>query len=468
MPLPPLTRIIACATTLALAATGISVPCAQAQTNSILPAWPTIRPHGPEDLPTKPKQKPMKMPDGTVVQIMGDVLGPWAAHVGIGAGDLGTMTPLNGDEFAMIFGDSFRGKKFGEGDWISPIGVVARMNNGQIEILRPLKGHRDAYGLINYYRKEGDNLTLIPSDVININGTLYMQGMWNRGIGNVLETQTWKSTDEGKTWKSIGRTPNYYLNGLGQLISWEKGPDGYIYAVMSGFQREHPVYLARFTEDQIGDQPSWELFNPNTGEWGNEAGAILHGNKIKAGEMNLRYIDNHWVFVMFNEATLAIEVRISDTLPQSWNDVPVATIAKNGYWDFQQTPMNFSQPYGGYIVPGSTIANLDVVISQWNTNTNERYMSTQFNVKGLDTFFGIDPEAMRPHDQNDVDVNVTPNPPQTDDMDAEDNLMSSEGSSKTKAALITVGVLAGLGLIAAVTWPTIREYLPPQLQQLVG
>ena len=410
----------------------------------------------------------MRTPDGTVVQIMGDILGPWSAHIGIGAGDLGTMTPLNGDEFAMVFGDSFRGRKFGEGDWISPIGVVARMKNGQIEILRPLNGRRDAYGLINYFREEGDNLTLIPSDVININGTLYMQGMWNRGIGNVLDTQFWKSTDEGKTWKSIGRTPNHYLNGLGQLISWEKGPDGYIYAVMSGFQREHPVYLARFTEAQIGDQPSWELFDPDTGEWGNEAGAILFGDHVKAGEMNLRYIDNHWVFVMFNEATLAIEVRISDRLPQSWNDVPVATIAKNGYWDLQQTPMNFSQPYGGYIVPGSTIANLDVVISQWNTNTNERYMSTQFNVKGLDTFFGIDPESMRPHDQDNIDVNVTPNPPQTDDMDAEDNLMSSEGSSKTKAALITVGVLAGLGLIGAVAWPTIRQYLPPQLQQLVG
>lgn len=410
----------------------------------------------------------MRTPDGTVVQIMGDILGPWSAHIGIGAGDLGTMTPLNGDEFAMIFGDSFRGRKFGEGDWISPVGVVARMKNGQIEILRPLNGRRDAYGLINYFREEGDNLTLIPSDVININGTLYMQGMWNRGIGNVLDTQFWKSTDEGKTWKSIGRTPNHYLNGLGQLISWEKGPDGYIYAVMSGFQREHPVYLARFTEAQIGDQPSWELFDPDTGKWGNEAGAILFGDHVKAGEMNLRYIDNHWVFVMFNEATLAIEVRISDKLPQSWNDVPVATIAKNGYWDLQQTPMNFSQPYGGYIVPGSTIANLDVVISQWNTNTNERYMSTQFNVKGLDTFFGIDPESMRPHDQDDIDVNVTPNPPQTDDMDAEDNLMSSEGSSKTKAALITVGVLAGLGLIGAVAWPTIRQYLPPQLQQIVG
>ena len=468
MPLSPLKRLVACATTLALTTTGLSTPNANAQTHSILPTWPTIRPHSPEELPAKPKQQPMRTPDGTVVQIMGDILGPWSAHIGIGAGDLGTMTPLNGDEFAMVFGDSFRGRKFGEGDWISPIGVVARMKNGQIEILRPLNGRRDAYGLINYFREEGDNLTLIPSDVININGTLYMQGMWNRGIGNVLDTQFWKSTDEGKTWKSIGRTPNHYLNGLGQLISWEKGPDGYIYAVMSGFQREHPVYLARFTEAQIGDQPSWELFDPDTGEWGNEAGAILFGDHVKAGEMNLRYIDNHWVFVMFNEATLAIEVRISDRLPQSWNDVPVATIAKNGYWDLQQTPMNFSQPYGGYIVPGSTIANLDVVISQWNTNTNERYMSTQFNVKGLDTFFGIDPESMRPHDQDNIDVNVTPNPPQTDDMDAEDNLMSSEGSSKTKAALITVGVLAGLGLIGAVAWPTIRQYLPPQLQQLVG
>lgn len=468
MPLSPLKRLVACATTLALTTTGLSTPNANAQTHSILPTWPTIRPHSPEELPAKPKQQPMRTPDGTVVQIMGDILGPWSAHIGIGAGDLGTMTPLNEDEFAMVFGDSFRGRKFGEGDWISPIGVVARMKNGQIEILRPLNGRRDAYGLINYFREEGDNLTLIPSDVININGTLYMQGMWNRGIGNVLDTQFWKSTDEGKTWKSIGRTPNHYLNGLGQLISWEKGPDGYIYAVMSGFQREHPVYLARFTEAQIGDQPSWELFDPDTGEWGNEAGAILFGDHVKAGEMNLRYIDNHWVFVMFNEATLAIEVRISDRLPQSWNDVPVATIAKNGYWDLQQTPMNFSQPYGGYIVPGSTIANLDVVISQWNTNTNERYMSTQFNVKGLDTFFGIDPESMRPHDQDNIDVNVTPNPPQTDDMDAEDNLMSSEGSSKTKAALITVGVLAGLGLIGAVAWPTIRQYLPPQLQQLVG
>lgn len=32
---------------------------------------------------------------------------------------------------------------------------------------------------------------------------------------------------------------------------------------------------------------------------------------------------------------------------------------------------------------------MDIVVSQWNTKNNSRYMSTQFNVKGLDKFFGI-------------------------------------------------------------------------------
>ena len=36
----------------------------------------------------------------------------------------------------------------------------------------------------------------------------------------------------------------------------------------------------------------------------------------------------------------------------------------------QHTPAapNFIfQPYGGYVVPGSTLANLNLVVSQWNT-----------------------------------------------------------------------------------------------------
>src|SRR5699024_1579442 len=42
-----------------------------------------------------------------------------------------------------------------------------------------------------------------------------------------------------------------------------------------------------------------------------------------------------------------------------------------------------------YIVPGSTIGSMDLVVSQWRTSNDRRYNSTQFNVTGLDKFFGI-------------------------------------------------------------------------------
>lgn len=123
--------------------------------------------------------------------------------------------------------------------------------------------------------------------------------------------------------------------------------------------------------------------------------------------MNLRYIDGHWVLVMFNEETLQIEVRASREIARDWNEVPVAVVAKHGSWRNSQTPDNFSQPYGGYIVPGSTLANMDIVVSQWNTSTNSRYNSTQFNVKGLDAFFGVTPAESPALDVTEKPATVT-------------------------------------------------------------
>ncbi|WP_413228011.1 DUF4185 domain-containing protein [Corynebacterium qintianiae] len=324
--------------------------------------------------------------------MMTDILGPGISDlVGFRSGDLGMMAPLGDGTFALVFGDSFRETGL-RGEWMSPVGVVAQLVDGIIQIIRPLNAGDRVQQLIDYYRPEGDNLTLIPSDIINIDGTLYLQGMWNRGIGNVLSTQIWKSTNNGSTWSSVGTTSANYMNGLGNLISWEKGPDGYIYVVSSSFTRSNPVYLSRFQLADIGDRSKWQLFDPSTGIWSNSGAPILSAN-VRAGEMNLRFIEGHWVLAMFNEQTLKIEVRISDTLAQDWNSVPVANIAQNGPWQAEQTPLNFSQPYGAYIVPGSTLANMDLVVSQWNTYNNSRYNSVQFNVKGLDKFYGINQPA---------------------------------------------------------------------------
>lgn len=326
------------------------------------------------------------MPGEYIVQIIGDVLGPAISDlVGFRSGDLGVMAPLGDGTFAMIFGDSFRETAL-RGEWMSPVGVVAQLVDGIIRIIRPLNEGDRVEQLIAYPHTDG--LTLIPSDVINIDGTLYMQGMWNKGIGNVQHTEIFTSTDNGQHWRSVATTPASFMNGMGNLISWEWGNDGYIYVVSSSFKRDHPVYLSRFTMDDIANRNAWQQYNPVTGSW-SASGAPILSTGIQAGEMNLRYIEGHWVLAMFNEQTLQIEVRISDTLAQDWNSVPVAVIAKHGAWNNQQTPLNFSQPYGGYIVPGSTLSDMNIVISQWNTSDNSRYNSTQFNVRGLDTFFGI-------------------------------------------------------------------------------
>nr|WP_018022622.1 DUF4185 domain-containing protein [Corynebacterium doosanense] len=391
----------ALALTFALSSSLIAAPVAVAQSSlPNLSSGFSSNGRDPET-PTQPSNpRPDEVSEGLDVNIVGDVLGPGISNqVGFLSGDLGTMVKVGvGEEFAIIFGDSFRGLTVGQGEWLSPVGVVAVKDpDGRIRILRPLNSGDRVEQLIKY-RHNSDGLTLLPSDVININGTLYLHAMWNEGLGNVLREEIFKSTNNGQTWQPVQTIPANYLGGKGELVSWEQGPDGYIYMVSTSFLRKDDVYLTRFRPEDIGNYKVWEHLSFDGAEpvWGSEYEPAL-GTNVRAGEMNLRYIDGHWVLAMFNEQRLAIEVRISEDIARDWNAITPADVAVHGYggWGDPQTPDNFSQLYGGYIVPGSTIANMDLVISQWNTSDDSRYMSTQFNVKGLDKFFGITQNNLR-------------------------------------------------------------------------
>lgn len=429
------------------------------------------KPWVPVEPPKKTASKPLKLPNGTTIQIMDDVLGKYSAHTGFRTGDLGAMVPMGNGEFAMIFGDSFRGD-FGQG-WMSPVGVVATMDeDGFIKILRPIDNASEVSDMISYHRV--NESTLIPSDVINIDGTLYLHGTFHAPFGTVVSSNVWKSDDGGKTWEEISSVRGDHMGGVTQLISWDKGPDGYIYATTTKFGRDSAVYLFRFKPEDIDNPGNWEGYSASDDDWTNHAEAILQDN-VKAGEMCLRHIDGHWVLVMFNESTLSVEVRISETLERDWDDVPVATIARNGSWDNEQTPLNWSQPYGGYIVPGSHLDDMDIVISQWNTTDNSRYTATQFNVKGLDKVYGIDADEVR--EEPEVTV-VKQGPESTTDMEAEDNLvndkpelyLSSEDSDALRTLRtvgIILGALAAIGAIGAVTLPMYRDMLPEPIQQML-
>ena len=461
----------------ALVLAAASVPATHAQTD--LNPWPlssvgtpatkaAATPWVPEEPPSKHASDPVRLSNGVTVQIMGDVLGPYSAHTGFRSGDLGAMAPINNDgEFAMIFGDSFRGA-FGQG-WMSPVGVVAKMDeDGFIKILRPIDNTSEVSDMISYRRV--NDKTLIPSDVINIGGVLYMHGTWHVPFGTVVSSEVWESTDQGKTWTSVGVAPGDYLDGMTQLLTWDKGPDGFIYIMSTKFGRKSPVFMFRARPEDIAHPGNWQGFSSEG--WGKKAEAILD-ESVQAGELNLRYIDGHWVLAMFNEKTLAVEVRISDKLETSWEDVPVATIAKNGPWENAQSPLNWSQPYGGYIVPGSHLDNMDIVISQWNTSNNSRYNATQFNVKGLDKFYGIDAEASR----EDVVVDVRETAPDsTPAMQAENSLvqnqpelfsLSWDNTSTARTVAIVLGVLAGVGLLGVAALPLYWDMLPPQIQALL-
>lgn len=335
---------------------------------------------------------------GLNVTQIGDLFGRGISdNIDVLAGDLGQMVPLNNNgEFAMIFGDSFRGEHLGEGEWLSPIGVVAKLENGRIKIVRPLNKGERAEQLIKYEHNER-NLTLLPSDIINIDGVLYLQAMWNEGVGNVLKTEIWKSTNNGETWDSVATLPKDYMGGMGNLITWEKGPDGYIYMMSSEFKRKDDVYLTRFKPEHISTPSAWEHYSH--GMWGKEYSPVLSKN-VQAGEMCLRFIEGHWVLSMFNANNLSIEVRVADSITADWESITPAKVVVMGAggWSAEQGPNNFTQLYGGYIVPGSTLSNMDFVVSQWNTTTNKRYNSTQFNVKGLDKFFGVKQQQPKPND----------------------------------------------------------------------
>ena len=401
----------------------VSVPVAQAQSSSSSSSFcgssSCNRPN-----PTANWIKAIS--EGLEVVNLGDIIQPGVNdHMGIVGTDLGVMAPLDdGEEFAIIFGDSFSAPKLG-GEWKSPVGFVAvKDDNGKIQLLSPLNDDSKAEQLIEY--EHTNMLTLLPSDIINVNGTLYMQGMWNRGIGNVLETEIFKSTDRGASWTSIQKIPTSFMNGMGNLITWEKGPDSYIYMMTTQFKRKDDVYLVRFLPDQFDDRSKWQFMSFDADrqpQWSTTYAPIL-SNNVKAGEMSLRYIEGHWVMALFNAETMAIEVRISKEIARDWNEIKPAyvVVANTGGWKAKQTASNWTQLYGGYISPGSTLANLDLVVSQWNTSNNSRYMSTQFNVKGLDKFFGIKTRALTGQ-QEVVQVETAPVDNTTEAQLAEEKLM---------------------------------------------
>ncbi len=223
--------------------------------------------------------------------------------------------------------------------------------------------------------------TVLPTDVITIGDAMFLHVMVCRELGDVRWTELHRSTDDGVTWRPTGvRWRAGHHDGLFQMLTWERGDDGFVHVLSTGFQRAHGLILQRVPEDRLTDLDAWEGwgFDGATWGWGRPPTVALAG---RFGELSLRRVERHWMLAFFDEEHYAIDVMALDSPTADLHRAPRATVLAGCGWDDEDHGSGrVAQLYGGYILPGSTWADAHLVVSQWNTATNWPYRAMQFRV----------------------------------------------------------------------------------------
>lgn len=329
-----------------------------------------------------------------------DLTGPGITdRFGVGGTDLGATVGAPDGRLLSVFGDTFEGAGVGGPGWRSPIVLFADPDSPP-DGLRwtGSAGPGDyAYQVVDYihdgYRRVGRGVfawrrisTVLPTDVLTVGDEVFLHVMACRGLGNPRVTELHHSRDSGETWDPAGcRWAGDHLGGLFQMLTWEIDAAGeWVYALTTGFQRNRGLVLQRVRADRLTDPAAWDGWGWDgaTWDWGRTPTEVLTG---AFGEMSLRRVPDAsgrewWLLVVFDAGNYRIDAYLLDHPTANLYAAPRATLLHGCGWDDEDHAAGrVAQLYGGYTVPGSTLADLDVVVSQWNTATNWPYRSMQFH-----------------------------------------------------------------------------------------
>ncbi len=328
-----------------------------------------------------------------------DLTGPGssAQRFGVGGTDLGIAVTLADGRTGFVFGDTFDECRAGGPGWRSP--VMLRSRDTSLRSLNDGITFHDAVGgsyarqLWDYqhdgppWRGSGFS-TVLPADAITIGGRLYLLTMVNRGLHNVLGTEIRYSDDCGETWHDAGpdaRRLGSHDDSRQQLITWEHDADtGTVYIIATAFTRRENAYLYRVKTADLLDRSAWQAW---TGGWFANDPKPLLPTGTTVGEMSLRRVEDRWVFSYFESNSGTIRVKVLTHPTEDFSTAPTTTVLRNTPWPSPPcSPPDgcatgtLSQLYGGYIVPGSTLRNLHLVVSHWNTadGSNWPYRAMQY------------------------------------------------------------------------------------------
>ncbi|MFD1718963.1 DUF4185 domain-containing protein [Georgenia deserti] len=304
---------------------------------------------------------------------------------GIGATDLGVPARCPDGRTLYVFGDTWA-DHVGGSNWRSPVALWSSTTDLAAGVTFDAAVGGEVAQQLWYYPHDEYFTTVIPSDVVTIDGTMYLHAIVNGPeFGMVRWTEVWRSDDSGASWQHTGlNLPADKDGGHFQCLTWGRGDDGYVYAFGTGFQRDKGIVLNRIRETELGNAAAYEpwVWDGTRWRWGapdERAGVILDG---AWGEMCLRPVDGAWLFTGFNARDYRVDAKILATPTDNLYTAPTTTLIHGTQWG-QEDDTHVAQLYGPYIIPGSTLSDLHLTLSQWNTTTNEVYHSMQFRVQGL-------------------------------------------------------------------------------------
>ena len=316
---------------------------------------------------------------------------------GIGATDLCEFMEFPSGVL-QVCGDSFAGQGVGFGGWYSPIALHVDTDSigdptgvrydGVTGVLKPLLADPTPPGS-----------SQLPAGVVAINRENYMLVTTTKSLVPATSRLVKADAVQGN-WPTVPKSerPAEYAGGRQSQISGyydpiptPDSPSGWVYIVANDFDRSGPVELYRATPQSFTDRSSWQAWSSLPGEDGgwDRAPTPLWDDRI--GEMSVRQIDGRTVLSYFNASTGNMEVRVA-AHPTGLGSAPVTTVVYATDWPDRPEDLpaphdnRLAQPYGGYISPGSTIDEVRVFVSQWNTlprGDNAPYRVIQFAVNPI-------------------------------------------------------------------------------------
>ena len=311
---------------------------------------------------------------------------------GVGATDLCEFMEFPSG-LLQVCGDSFAGQGVAFGPHYSPIALHVDMDSVD-----------DATG-VRYDGVMGTDKPLLadptppassqlPAGIVAINRENYMLVTTTKDLVPATSRLVKAAPYQGN-WPTVPKSerPATYAGGRQSQISGYydpiptvESPSGWVYIVANNFDRSAPVELFRVSPQKFTDRSSWQGWSGLPGGGWNKPPTPLWPDQV--GELNVRQIDGKTVLSYFNGSTGNMEVRVADD-PTKLGTAPATTVVFATTWPDQADELpppednHLAQPYGGYISPGSTLDELRVFVSQWNTlpqADNAPYRVIQFAV----------------------------------------------------------------------------------------